>query len=336
MVDFVDDGVVEALAVQLGEAFGSGEFLDGRDDEVAAHVAVRAEIPGDAGFLPLRPHGAADGGLGLDQDLGAVGDDQDAGRALEGLADGEHIEGGEPGFPEAGGDGDEGAAVVVRADLIEGFQRAGLPRARRVEDRGEIDRFRRDEFPVGLLGVLGVAGDEGFIERRGLLPEIGEGAGEFLIDGLRAGGLADEVPLDAGFERGLGEIAAADDEQAAGGIDDAPGLGVEGVGPGGELGDFREADFERAVFADVGGQRHPADQAAEGLGGSDVEVVADEDADAGLGAEGGEDRLLDEIEAGGLDEGGEEVDLRRGGNALADAFPERGCGMAGGKGRGKS
>lgn len=133
---------------------------------------------------------------------------------------------------------------------------------------------------MGLLGVFCVAGDEGFIERRGLLPKISEGAGEFLIDGLRAGGLADEVPLDAGFERGLGEIAAADDEQAAGGIDDPLGLGVEGVGLGGQFRDFREADFERAVFADVGGQRHPADQAAEGLGGSDVEVIADEDADS--------------------------------------------------------
>ena len=212
VVDFVDDGVVEALAIQLGEAFGPGEFLDGRDDEVAAHVAVRAEIPGDAGFLPLRPHGGADSSLGLDQDFGAVGDDQDAGRTLEGLAYGEDIEGGEPGFPEAGGDGDEGAAVVVRADLIEGLQRAGLPRAPRVEDGGEIDRFGRDEFPVGLLGVFGVASDEGFIERRGLLPEIGEGEGELLIDGLRAGGLPDEVPLDAGFERGLGEIAAADEK----------------------------------------------------------------------------------------------------------------------------
>jgi hypothetical protein len=184
--------------------------------------------------------------------------------------------------------------------------------------------------------MQGVTGNESVIGRRGLLPEIGEGAGEIVIDGLRAGGLADEVPLDAGFERGFGEIAAADDEQAAGGIDDAPGLGVEGVGPGGELRDFREADFQRAVFADVGGERHPADQAAEGLGGSDVEVIADEDADAGLGAEGGEDRLLDEIEAGGLDEGGEEVDFRSGGNALADAFPKRGRGVAGGEGESSS
>ena len=83
VVDFVDDDVVEVLAIQLGEAFGAGEFLDRGDDEIAAHVAVRAEIPSDAGFLPFRLHGGADGGLGLDQDFGAVGDDQDAGLPIE-------------------------------------------------------------------------------------------------------------------------------------------------------------------------------------------------------------------------------------------------------------
>jgi hypothetical protein len=33
----------------------------------------------------------------------------------------------------------------------------------------------------------------------------------------------------------FGEIAAADDEQAAGGIDDAPGFGVEGIRLGWEF-----------------------------------------------------------------------------------------------------
>jgi hypothetical protein len=37
------------------------------------------------------------------------------------------------------------------------------------------------------------------------------------------------------------------------------------------------------------------------------------------------------MRAGWLDERGEEIDFRRGGNALADAFPERGRGVAGGE-----
>ena len=182
---------------------------------------------------------------------------------------------------------------------------------------------------MSLLGMLGVAGNDRFIERRGLVPEIGKGAGEFTVDGLRSRSLPDQVPFDPGFEGGLGEITAANDEQAAGGIDDAPCLGVEGIGFGGEFRDFRQADFERAAFANVIGQRHPPYQSPEGFGRSDVEIIADEDANACLGPEGGEDRLLDEVEAGGLDEGGEEIDFRGGGNALADAFPERRGGVAG-------
>ena len=83
MVNFVDDAVVELLAIQLGEAFGTGEFLDRGDDEITAHVAVRAEIPSDADIIPLRLHGGADGGFGLNQDFGAMGDDQDAGLPIE-------------------------------------------------------------------------------------------------------------------------------------------------------------------------------------------------------------------------------------------------------------
>ena len=75
VVDFVDDGIVEVLAIQLGEAFGSGELLHRGDDEIAAHVAVRAEIPSYAGFIPFRLHSGANGGFGLDQDFSAVGDD---------------------------------------------------------------------------------------------------------------------------------------------------------------------------------------------------------------------------------------------------------------------
>ena len=50
----------------------------------------------------------------------------------------------------------------------------------------------------------GITGDEGVIERSGLLPEISERVGQRQVDGLGAGRLADQVPLDSGFQRGFG------------------------------------------------------------------------------------------------------------------------------------
>lgn len=70
-------------------------------------------------------------------------------------------------------------------------------------------------LPMCLSGMRSIAGDERFIERSSLLPEVVEGTVQLLIDGFRAGGLSDQVPLDPGFECGLGEVAAADHEEAA-------------------------------------------------------------------------------------------------------------------------
>ncbi len=52
--------------------------------------------------------------------------------------------------------------------------------------------------------MQGITGNERIIERSGLLPEIGERMGESQVDGLGAGGLAYEVPLDSGFQCGFG------------------------------------------------------------------------------------------------------------------------------------
>lgn len=145
------------------------------------------------------------------------------------------VEGAEPGLAEAGSEDDEAGGVALRSRLFEGFERLLLDGVGR-EDRGGL--FRHLDRASGLLrfggrATLAVGVDPGPRELAG--GRVAEEAVESRLDLLEGGGVGlrdgTVVPLDAGEERRLAEVGAADegDARAVRALEDV-GLGVEGEG----------------------------------------------------------------------------------------------------------
>jgi hypothetical protein len=180
-------------------------------------------------------------------------------------------------------------------------------------------------------GPRGIVTHELLVERRGGGPLVLEGLPHGREGPRVVGAVHAQVPLDAGVERGVREVAAAHEGQTEVGRLEPPGLGVERARATGEPGHLHHADLERAAargvarrwVGEVGGLRGvvglvgltqgggalESEEALERGGGGDLEIVSGEDADGRAARQGGAERRLDTREPGVLDEGRHDGDV---------------------------
>ena len=161
-------------------------------------------------------------------------------------------------------------------------------------------------------------------KRRGLLPEIVERGGELAVEGVRARRLADEVPLHARDEGRPREVARPHHDDPARRVGDPPRLRVKRVGPATEFFQFDEPGLERNS-----GAFHPADEQPQGIRRRDPEVVAHEQPDPGPRGDRTKKPLANVVEAGGLNERREQVDLARAWEPVGEPRPEGAIGAGG-------
>ena len=214
VVEFVDDDVVEGVALEALEMSGAPERLDRGEEDLGVGVAVRPLVEAEARL-------GADEAIGvarLAEDLLAVGDEEDP--AILGAV---RVEGAEPGLAEAGREDDEPGGVPGGAGFIQRRERRELDCVR-CDDCPrfglDIDGRGRGPWPGGDLPALPVAVDPRGrqLPRRRVVKEALEDLGDAGESrGVRRGDRA-VAPFDAGQERRLGEVGAADkgDAVAAG------------------------------------------------------------------------------------------------------------------------
>jgi hypothetical protein len=150
-------------------------------------------------------------------------------------------------------------------------------------------------------------------------PEGVDGGVDAGVGGGVDGSLDPEVPLDAGLERGAGEVAAADERDAEARRLEQPALGMKRAAGAVGLRGLDHAHSELAAMGQVGcfvtGMAvalAPHEEQPEGVDLIEGEVVAGHDAELGSGAQGLVDPSVQELEAGLGHEGGDDGDLRRG------------------------
>ncbi len=234
------------------------------------------------------------------------------------------VEGAEPGLAEAGREDDEPGGVSVGAGFLQRGERFELDRVRRddcLRFEFDIDGRGRGLRPGGDLPALAVAVDprgrqlpRGRVLEEALedLGDTGEGRG------VRRGDRA-VAPFDAGQERRLGEVGAADEGHAvAAGAHEDVGFGVEGDGTPAS----RFEHPELAVALEV-------EQADKCVGVSDAEVVAGQQAQTAAALEEVAEVRLDAVDAAGHHEADGDIDLVGAGELLAETMQQRVVGAAG-------
>ena len=175
-----------------------------------------------------------------------------------------------------------------------------------------------------LRGPGGVSLNHVNRERRRLLPEVFDGGSDLAIEGTCARGLPDQIPLNARLQRRSRQIARAHHHDPAGSIGDPPRLRMKRGGRAAQVFQFCKPGLER-LASDIS----PAEQPPQGRWGRDAEIIPHDQAHAGTSSDGGKDRLLHNVETGGLHERHQQVYLACTGEPADEIFPQRRVGMTG-------
>lgn len=187
---------------------------------------------------------------------------------------------------------------------------------------------------LGPPRALGVRCDPCAVEWTRAGPQALEGVADAAVGGGVAVAVDAQVPLDPGLEGRARQVAAADERDAEVRRLEAPGLGVERRAARGQHVDLDHARSEApGLGVVVVGLRRlfPVEQGLERGGLGDREVVAGDEADAGVATEGGIDGEPDAVEAGFLDERGDDRDVRGPIEERKDMAHERIVAAAGGE-----
>ena len=241
MVKLVDDHVVEGGRVELGQH--AGEPRDRGKHDVAAEVPFAVD-PQRGSFVGQH---LGEDVAGLGEDLLAMGDEQGSRRVD--LCD---VEGRQPRLAEPRGHDDEAGLVAVEAGGAECGEHVGL----HTPGRGDVlEGFVLDDVDIqgrsSGTGTRSGGGESGALSLERLVadkPFVGEHhrtairpqAFEFRREHRGVAGA--EVPFDAAGERGVAEVAAADEADA-----DRSLVGGEQVrlGVKARRGIVEDADLER-------------------------------------------------------------------------------------------